>query len=49
MFSLYKFSAVAALAISVPATAQTVAVPPAGSQDGMSNMPTNYRHNPGPG
>lgn len=39
MYSLYKFSAVAALAISVPAAAQTVAVPPVGSQDGMSNMP----------
>ena len=39
MFSLYKFSAVAALAISVPAAAQTIAVPPVGSQGGMSNMP----------
>lgn len=39
MYSLYKFSAVAALAISIPAVAQTVADPPIGTQDGLSNMP----------
>jgi hypothetical protein len=39
MHAFYKFSAVAAMAISVPAFAQTVAIPPVGSQDGMLNMP----------
>jgi hypothetical protein len=39
MYSLYKFTTLAALAISMPAAAQTVADPPIGSQDGTSNMP----------
>ncbi|MHB2206627.1 hypothetical protein [Methylobacterium sp. CM6257] len=39
MFSLFEFSAAAAVIISTPALAQIVAVPPIGSDDGMSNMP----------
>ena len=39
MYSLFKFSAAAAMVISVPALAQIVVVPPIGSEDGLSNMP----------
>ena len=39
MYSLFKFSAAAVMAVSAPALAQTVAVPSVGSENGMSNMP----------
>lgn len=39
MYSHFKLAAAAAVIISTPALAQIVAVPPIGSDDGMSNMP----------